>query len=133
MKIPNSFNQILQKDERLHSCILQIVSDFQPILKDNKLYFFEEYTDHGIEHIESVLNAAAEIITEDSYPLLNAKDIAVLIMSIILHDLGMHIEYSTFLAFLNGQYDDVRIQSLDKKTWKQLIDFSDLLLLEDVS
>jgi molecular chaperone HtpG len=120
MKIPDAFKQILQKDERLHSCILQIVSDFQPILRDNKLYFFEEYTDHGIEHIESVLNAAAEIIIEESYVLLSAKDIAVLIMAIILHDLGMHIEYSTFLAFLNGEYDDVRINSLDKKTWKQL-------------
>lgn len=120
MKIPEVFNRLLLTDEKLNSCILQIISDFQPILKDNKLYFFEEYTDHGIEHIESVLNAAAEIITEDSYALLSAKDIGILIMSIILHDLGMHIEYSTFLAFINGEYDDVRVESLDRKPWKRL-------------
>ncbi len=115
MNIPQQFKELLDKDQQLYGDVLQIISDFQPILKDNKLYFFEEYTDHGIDHIESVLFVASEIITEDTYNLLSPKDIAVLIMSILLHDFGMHIEYSTFLSLINGEYDDVRVEILDQK------------------
>lgn len=119
MKIPNRFINILLTDQSLHSTVLAIVSDFQPILKDNKLFFFEEYTDHGIEHIEAVLRSASEIITEQTYDILTAKDVALLIMSIILHDLAMHIEFSTFNAFIGGSYDDCRQDSLDEHTWAE--------------
>ncbi|MGZ8226740.1 MAG: hypothetical protein ACXWT3_08895 [Methylococcaceae bacterium] len=62
MKIPEKFKRILDGNQALHSVILDIVTSFQPIFKDNKLFFFEEYTDHGIEHIESVLASAEFII-----------------------------------------------------------------------
>jgi hypothetical protein len=122
MRIPEEFNEILKRDQRLHSVVLDILTSFEPVLKDNKLYFFEEFTDHGIDHIESVLDAAAHIVTESALKLLGPKDITVLILSILLHDLGMHVEYATFLALLNGEYDDVRVQRFDTKTWKDLWD-----------
>jgi len=102
MKIPEKFKRILDTNQALHSIILDIVTSFQAVFEDNKLFFFEEYTDHGIKHIESVLASAEFIIADDSFDNMTAKDVAVLILSIILHDIGMHTEYATFVALLDG-------------------------------
>jgi len=119
MKIPEKFKRILDTNQTLLSIILDIVTSFQPVFEDNKLFFFEEYTDHGIKHIESVLSSAEFIIADDSFENMTAKDVAVLILSIILHDIGMHIEYATFVALLDGHYD-VHKTYLDNKTWQEL-------------
>lgn len=119
MEIPKKFKDILEKNQNLYSVILDIITSFQPIFDDNKLFFFEEYTDHGIKHIESVLASAEFIITEDSFQHIKPKDVAVLILAIILHDIGMHTEYSTFIALLNGDYDAHK-SCLDIKTWREL-------------
>jgi len=119
MKIPEKLNCILQTNQALHSIILDIITSFQPIFDDNKLFFFEEYTDHGIKHIESVLASAEFIIADDSFENMTARDVAVLILSIILHDIGMHTEYATFVALLDGAYDTHKT-CLDSKTWREL-------------
>lgn len=120
MKIPSRFEEILKQNQTLYSVVLDVISSFDPIFKDNKLYFFEEYTDHGINHIESVLNSCEFIITDDSYKNLSPNEVATLILAVILHDLGMHIEFITFTSLLNGDYDDVICNSIDNKTWSQL-------------
>lgn len=120
MNIPPKFNEIIKKNQLLHSIVLEVVSSFEPIFKDNKLFFFEEYTDHGIEHIEKVLEASEFIITNESFENISPNEVAVLILSIILHDLGMHVELSTFKAMLGGEYDSVKIDILDDKTWNEL-------------
>lgn len=119
MNIPLRFEEILKQNQTFYSIVLDVITSFESIFKDNKLYFFEEYTDHGINHIESVLNSCEFIITDESFKNLNPNEVATLILAVILHDLGMHIEYSTFKLLLNGGYDDVRCE-IDSKTWKQL-------------
>lgn len=120
MNLPTRFNEIITKNQSSHGVMLDVISSFEPILQDNKLYFFEEYTDHGIKHIENVLKSAEYIITDESFQNLNPNDILILITSIILHDIGMHIEFSTFNSLLSGEYDSVRIETLDDKTWYEL-------------
>jgi hypothetical protein len=120
MKIPLKFIEILNKNQVANSIILDVITSFEPIFNDNKLYFFEEFTDHGINHIEKVLESAEFIISDASFDNINANEVAVLILSIILHDLGMHIELSTFKSMLKGDYDSVKINSLDNKTWSEL-------------
>lgn len=120
MIIPPKLNSILLKDEILNSIVTDVITTFYPIYKDNKLYFFDEYTDHGIQHIEKVLNAAEYIISNDSFDNLSSKEVAILILSVILHDIGMHIEFSTFVSLLSGEYDKYIISVLDTKTWKEL-------------
>lgn len=119
MKIPEKFKRILDTNQTLNSIILDIVTSFQAVFEDNKLFFFEEYTDHGIRHIESVLASAEFIIAGNSFENMTAKDVAVLILSIVLHDIGMHTEYATFVALLDGHYDAHKI-CLDNKTWREL-------------
>lgn len=120
MKIPEKFEKILIKNQTIYSIVLDVISSFEPIFKDNKLYFFEEYTDHGINHIEKVLESAEFIISENSFENISPNEISVLILSIILHDLGMHVELSTFNSMLNGDYDKKMIHILDDKTWSEL-------------
>lgn len=119
MIIPQKFKDILERNQALHTVVLDVVTSFKPIFNDNKLFFFEEYTDHGIKHIESVLAAAEFIISDDYVEHLTAKDIAVLILAIILHDIGMHTEFATFVALIGGKYDAHKT-CLDSKTWREL-------------
>lgn len=120
MIIPTRFEEILKQNQSLYAEVLNIVSTFNSILNDNKLFFFEEYTDHGIKHIERVLKAAEFIIPEESFQILNPQEVGVLILSTLLHDIGMHVEFSTFNSMLNGEYDDVIVKCIDEKTWNEL-------------
>jgi len=120
MNIPEKLQKILEKDRILLSLVLSIETSFEPIFKDNKLFFFEEYTEHGIEHIEMVLKAAEFLIPDESFEYIQPKEVSILILSIMLHDIGMHIEFSGFKAMIEGEYDNVKVDILDKKTWKEL-------------
>lgn len=52
---------------------------------------FNEYTDHSIKHIEFVIKTAEELIPINTFKLLNDKDLFVLLLSILYHDMGMHV------------------------------------------
>lgn len=67
-----------------------------------------------------VLKAIAFLIPDESFQNIKPKEIAILILAVILHDIGMHTEFSTFKALIGGKYDKVRIESLDKKNWREL-------------
>ena len=120
MNIPEKLQRILEKDRTLLSLVLSIETSFEPMFKDNKLFFFEEYTEHGIEHIEMVLKAAEFLIPDESFQYIQPKEVAILILAIMLHDIGMHTEFSTFKAMIEGKYDDIKVDILDKKTWQEL-------------
>lgn len=120
MKLPQKFESILKRNETLHSIVLNSIIGFQPIYRDNKLFFFEEYTDHGIQHVENVLSSAEYLIPDETFESLTAKDVSILILSIIVHDIGMHCEFSTFVSMINGEYDKFRVSVLDQKTWAEL-------------
>lgn len=107
-------------DQSLAALVNDVIASFGPILKNNQLFFFDEYTDHGIEHIEMVLKAAEYIIPAESFQYIKSNEIAILILAIVLHDIGMHIDFSTFKAFINGEYDNVKVDVLDKKNWQEL-------------
>ncbi len=119
MEIPKKLKSILEKNQPLYSAVMDVMTSFQAIFEDNKLFFFEEYTDHGIHHIENVLKSAEFIISDESYQYLSSKDVAILVLAVILHDIGMHTEYSTFIALINGEYDKYKT-CLDNKSWLEL-------------
>ncbi len=121
LQIPPKFKEKLSKVPLLDGQITSTVAVFSGIYADNKLYFFLEYTNHGLEHINSVLHAAEEIIDDHTIDkILTPQDIAVLILSIILHDLGMQLSFDTFKSLIEGRNDDIKVDVLDEKTWSQL-------------
>jgi hypothetical protein len=82
------------------------------ILADNKLPFFPDYTDHGIEHVNRVLNTEVELVpqdvwdesTQDSNPrLLCDADAAIIIGATILHDFAMHLHPKGFLELISKE------------------------------
>jgi HD superfamily phosphodiesterase len=91
--LPQKFEEILNKDSSNYykGAVYTTCHKFDEIFSENRLYFFEEYTDHGIRHIKSVLEACERLITPETYKLLSEKDISILILSVFLHDLGMHL------------------------------------------
>jgi hypothetical protein len=122
MIIPAEFKTILDKSPGLIAIVSETTFIYKHILEENKLFFFEEYTDHGINHINSVLEFSSKLIRKRTYAILekSPRSIAWYILSVILHDLGMHLTNEGFCLLLNGKNDDIRIAEFDKKTWKQL-------------
>ncbi len=120
MIIPNKLKAKLELDPELNGLVLDFISYFKPILENNCLFFFEEYTDHGIKHVKKILETAERLIPDKSFQDISSKEAAILILAVVLHDIGMHINYSTFKAMIDGKYDNIRVEILDKKTWPAL-------------
>jgi len=121
INLPEKFQEKLKTVQDLHGIVLSTAAGFGELLVDNKLYFFEEYTDHGVKHIESILVSTSNLVTEKTFDnILSGKDIGSFILSTILHDIAMHITLEGFNQLLNGCFDDVRVKELDKFTWAQL-------------
>ena len=117
LTLPESFQTKLKENASLNGLVYSTIATFSEILQDNKLYFFEEYTDHGIRHIERVLAASDNLIEPKSAVFLTSEDIGYYILAVILHDIGMHLTLDGFKALLAGKMDAFRVEQLDKKTW----------------
>jgi hypothetical protein len=61
--IPSKFKEKLQLNPELSGVIDSTIYEFNFWFNDNKLEFFPEYTDHGINHINEVLNSSESIIS----------------------------------------------------------------------
>jgi molecular chaperone HtpG len=105
VNIPTRLKSLLQKDDNLTAAVLHAISVVRPWFEDNKLVFFPEYTDHGPKHIQEVFETAESLITENAWTILNSKDVAVLILGIILHDCAMHLSEDGFVSLIS---DDSR-------------------------
>ncbi|HRF99821.1 MAG TPA: ATP-binding protein [Bacteroidia bacterium] len=119
--LPEQFENLLKKDQRLSGVVYSTLSDFGEILKENKLYFFEEYTEHGISHIQSVLRGSERLIKKETIEsIFQVQDVAYYILAVLLHDIGMHLNYDGFLSLLNGDNDDINVKELDELKWIDL-------------
>ena len=102
MDIPHKIKQTLEKDQTLHSKVLESVTNFEPWFKANRLVFFDEYTDHGLDHVQRVMAGAAELIVDDALEVLGPEDFACLMNSILLHDCAMHLSKDGLLRLVDG-------------------------------
>jgi molecular chaperone HtpG len=101
MKIPPRLDQLLRTDQGLHAFVGATLTNFRPWIADNKLPFFPGYTDHGCEHIESVMAGAEGLICDPAWDHLTAHDAAALVLGILLHDCAMHLHEEGFLALVS--------------------------------
>jgi len=119
--IPERFKNKLELNQGLDGIVKSTLYSFGDLFEESKLFFFNEYTNHGIKHIQDVLYATDNLITDNTLTdVLSDKDIGFYILSVILHDIGMHIDLDGFDVLLNGKYDDIKINEFDKLTWKEL-------------
>ena len=94
--IPNSFEKLLREDESIHNLIYRSKLILERIIKEYHCFFFPEYTNHGILHINQLLNKVESIIHEDAYKSLDPKNIGIMIVSCFLHDVGMNLGIAHF-------------------------------------
>ena len=82
-------------------------------------YFFPEYTFHGTDHINRVLEISDKLINDDEIKKLAPLDVAVLIASIILHDIGMFIEKDGLQKLIYGEHKERFVDLLDSLSWNK--------------
>ncbi|MFB9278671.1 ATP-binding protein [Cohnella cellulosilytica] len=117
MIIPKEFMNILDEHMNLSGIVRSTIAQYELVIKESKLEFFPEYTKHDSSHIEAVLSNARDLIGESLY-LLGARDIVVLILSILAHDLGMHITFEGFAKLIQNNKRE-RIKEIDQYSWEE--------------
>jgi len=117
IEFPSPLKKLLE-DSKLQPHIRDYANRVGDILTDNKLPFFPDYTDHGVDHINHVLLSEVELVPKDVWTnsakdsdpkLLNAEDAVVLIGSTLLHDIAMHLRPDGFLELVG---ESTRFQPL---------------------
>ena len=81
--------------------------------------FFPEYTNHGKNHVQAVLNLAGELIPDEICSKLEPRHIGYLICAIAIHDLGMFLSVDGFNRLLESDWKDHCTEDLDKQTWTE--------------
>jgi len=123
MTIPSKWEDILKSDETYNALITNTFIRFKSIV-GSELYFFPEYTDHGILHFENTMKIAYKFISNTSYSSkkregLDAKNISCLVLSLLLHDIGMHIYFDGFKILLFSNLYPQKTPYRDK-SWHEL-------------
>lgn len=97
-----------------------LVNNYSKFAEKNEMFFFPEYTNHGIGHIERVLEIVDKLIPDNTFEKLTYQDIGVIIIAVVLHDIGMQTNVDLFENMINGNYDKVRKSEFGDKTWNEL-------------
>lgn len=119
IKIPKRFEERLGED----LCIeCKGVYNKYEKFASTQMYFFPEYTDHSYKHIQYVLETANNLIPCDTFELLNKNDIFVLCLSILFHDLGMHITFKSLKAMYQLNPKDDLLEKNFSALWKEYIE-----------
>lgn len=119
---PEFFEAVLAKNRRMRAAVDATVVEFDPWLKDSKLPFFADYTDHGVDHLNRVMTTSVGLISSDARPNFSPEDAAVLIAAILLHDSALHLSEAGFHSLIKGSAASNRIELVDKVPWPDLWD-----------
>lgn len=122
ISLPEKLDAILQRDQNVSMQIFSTIAPFSDILKKNDLVFFPEFTDHGIVHIEKTLQYVENLIAEETFRHMSATEVGVMVLSVVLHDIGMHTNAEMFKSMIDGKYDNLASIFCEGKTWKELWD-----------
>lgn len=132
IEIPDKYKQrfasLNDDGEIWNGLVVQFIINVQNYMSQAP-FFFSEYTKHTVEHINNVLKISASLIPNKTLEELNANTIAVLIMGIIVHDIGMFIKPDG-LEYLLNQNNNSSGELSWKEAWdnyqKQLNHYSDI-------
>lgn len=88
---PEHFDKLLQGKPKLRGPLDSTVATLASVLEVSKLPFFTDYTDHGLRHLSKVCEVADKLLSERAREVFSAEDVVVFVLSVLLHDLGMHL------------------------------------------
>jgi hypothetical protein len=110
--IPKRFRDQLSAGSYVHT----LCSNAE-ILYDLPVTYFSEYTLHEESHVKAVLDFAEKLIPQKTQ--LSEDAVAMLVAAIVVHDLGMFLQYDGLQELLFGAYADRKTEHLDKLTWRE--------------
>lgn len=122
IQYPEFFEDRLATSKNMRSAVDGTVTAFDAWLRDSKLPFFTDYTDHGPEHLNHVMLTAAALIPPEAQEKFTPEDAAVLILAILLHDSALHLSEAGFQSLIKGKAAKNRIEGIDSTTWPDLWD-----------
>lgn len=105
LDIPPQLKQFLDADSHLGNPLNEFVAAVNEILEDNQLFFFPDFTDHGVRHVQKVLNDEIQLLTPGALENgnLTSGDTFLIVVATLLHDLGMHLYKDGFLELLSPE------------------------------
>jgi molecular chaperone HtpG len=126
---PVRLEKALETNPKLHGAVKGTIVRSAAIATEKRPFFFPEYTDHSFTHFEDVLRAADALIPDTSHfgqgPF-TACDAAILSLSVVLHDLGMHLSFDGFSALIGGRHHQqpkcAQLSYFDEPAWPELWD-----------
>ena len=99
------------------------------IAADNKTPFFPAYTDHGVDHLQAVLDWCVRLTPTGALSLLDESNVAVVIGGALLHDVAMHLHVPGFIELVSGRwpaplpwFDEPQGRRPPDRPWDQLWD-----------
>ena len=75
MEIPARLESVLKEDSPLHAAVSLALKRFTPWVDQKRLIFFDEYTDHGPAHIETVLRSASGLVAAAAWGTLDESSL----------------------------------------------------------
>lgn len=93
LTIPPRLDSLLKENHTLSGWLLPFLNQAATILAKNDATFFPDYTDHGLEHIQDLLEREEKLVPDAVWEegILTSADAAVIIGSAVLHDFAMHL------------------------------------------
>jgi len=137
VEFPKQLKSLLE-DSPYRTPLRALAERVGDILHDNKLPFFPDYTDHGIDHVNRVLQAEVSLVPDDVWnqsaptsktdQLLCDADAAVIVGATLLHDIAMHLRADGFLELIAPNTRFRRLEWFDEnhnghtadRPWKEL-------------
>lgn len=116
INLPSRLKIKLQKADIWYSNINLVIKNVEDLYITTP-YFFEEYTNHGIKHINTILDILDKLISDSSLENITEKELGICIISLILHDIGMFVSYNGFKQLLEDEYFYVDLEK--KKNFKE--------------
>lgn len=120
LQLPIFLEDMINKGDKLGATTHIILSDLSNWIDCNPMFFFPEYTEHGVQHVNHVLHSAVELMNSKSKKIVSVEDACVLCLAAILHDSAMHINLELFRYLVKGEYGRKSIEYISEESWNDL-------------
>ncbi len=118
--LPNAFETRLALNKPLRAAVDRTLSDFSVWFSESKLPFFTDYTDHGLKHLQDVIQTINGLVPASAMDSLSPGDVAILVIATLLHDSALHLSEQGFKELIHGNASAQFVQGLDNEPWNQL-------------
>ena len=115
--LPNRIRRKVQKDDETYANITHLSGNISAYYTLSPC-FFPDYTIHGIDHVNAVLDLADHLIPGKTMTRLSTREIAILTAAIMVHDIGMFITEDGLARILTGDHAGNLVPGLDSQPWR---------------